>query len=288
VKYGTSGAAISLNVAPLVPGLNCPKDTVARTAAKIVKPKIRRRDMPNVNIRKVLHFAILSFLVSLPSTLVAATVDQDDDYMVITFDAAPSEQSLSDESRSQLKRKRNSKERKQMLAEDQRIVLAQRKEMKKNGFVVASEEEVSAMYYYLGDIPERKAPDVVEPAMGFRSTALSSGLTIVGVYGEPSDDGKYYDIVSVADSESLGSVIIEETKTGGEYGIRRLRIPRFDLSINGNPALLSVIKTADGGTGLSTLLILTDESFMSITVLYAVQEGTVLYDNFFELAHELY
>jgi hypothetical protein len=244
--------------------------------------------MPNVNIREVLHFAILSFLVGWPSTLVAATIDQDDDYMVITFEAAFSEQSPGDESRAQLKRKRNSKERKQMLAEDRRNALAQRKEIKKNGFAVASDEEVSAMYYYLGDVPERKAADVVEPAMGFRSTALSSGLTIVGVYGEPSDDGKYYDIVSVAESESLGSVIIEETKTGGQYGIRRLRIPRFDLSINGNPALLSVIKTADGGTGQSTLLILTDETFLSITVFYAVEEGTVFYDNFFELAHELY
>jgi hypothetical protein len=49
-----------------------------------------------------------------------------------------------------------------------------------------------------------------------------------------------------------------------------------------------VIKTADGGTGQSTLLILTDETFLSITVFYAVEEGTVFYDNFFELAHELY
>ena len=82
---------------------------------------------------------------------------------------------------------------------------------------------------------------------------------------------------------------MEESKLGGDNGIRRIRTPKFDLSVNGNPALLQVLKTADDSSiGRSTLSIIDNEKLLQIHVMVPIAEGGPYYGPFFDFAHQLY
>lgn len=240
------------------------------------------------DIKGICCAAVFSIIVFFPSALIARESKADGVYTVYEFDPPPSEANRSEESKESLKRFRESAERKKMLAEDRKLQLEERRQMKKNGYILVSEEEVNSMYYYLGDHADRKSAADIIPVLGFRSSVLVSSLDVVGVFGTPEKDGNFYDIISLINHDVLGDVIIEETKTGGEYGIRRMRSPTFDLSVNGNPAILRVLKFADEVIlGQTILTILMPDKLMSIQLFIAVEEGGPYYESLFDFAHQL-
>lgn len=148
----------------------------------------------------------------------------------------------------------------------------ERRSMRQQGYIIADMATVSVHADIVTSrfmVPRSN----IEDRLGFDPAAFHLGYQVIGVLYDPSDDGSVHDLTTVLEHPVLGTIRIRERNLATEPRGRMAKYiygPRFDLEVNGFPALLTVYRTRDGKSGRSDLTVLTD------TKLYTVGTGSAL------------
>jgi hypothetical protein len=148
----------------------------------------------------------------------------------------------------------------------------ERRSMKQQGYIVADDATVN-VHADMITSPHLVPPSDIENRLGFEPAAFHLGLEVIGVLCDPADDGSVHDLTTVLVHPVLGTIRIRERSLATEPRGRMAKYlygPRFDLKVNGFPALLTVYRSEDGKSGRSDLTVLTD------TKLYTVGAGSAL------------
>jgi len=148
----------------------------------------------------------------------------------------------------------------------------ERRSMKQQGYIIADDATVNVHADMITSAYLVPASDI-EDRLAFDPAAFHLGLEVIGVLCDPADDGSVHDLTTVLAHPVLGTIRVRERSLATEPRGRMAKYlygPRFDLKVNGFPALLTVYRSEDGKSGRSDLTVLTD------TKLYTVGAGSAL------------
>lgn len=222
-----------------------------------------------------------------------AFANENDSGMVVLVDRVPINVNELDErekriaidlyNRDKLNRRSNSAEHR----EQSRMWRSTRIEsMSTNGYIVAPEQAVNALYPAFEDSLEDLAPELGYEPMSLKGTPFDGVPT--AVWGKPEEGGGIHSILYQFDFPQLGKVYLSEFSysTSPITSYAAVVQPFGNIIINGQLATLYVYK-ADSGEGYSQVEVAIDGRLLELTVLEALEPGNEKLQVFKDLASYL-
>jgi len=178
---------------------------------------------------------------------------------------------------------------KESIEADKAVARAEREAMARDGYIIASAEAIALHSQYVEEPGKSRMVDLYL-TLGYDPVADDIGYEVVGVIPDPPlEDGLIHDTTTVLNHPTLGQIFIRERSIATEprTSSKYIYAPRFDLRVNGNPALLSVLKSQDGKSGRTVLSILTETQLLHLSVGIAIMGDDKLYEDLMDVARRL-
>ncbi len=185
----------------------------------------------------------------------------------------------------------NSDENRNQRDRDRTRAWHERTAMKNSGYII-TDQQTAGLHQWLVSHESLVDQANVEPMLGFQPAAFHLGLPVVGVYhDEPTiKGGQLHDIITILDHPTLGKIRVSERSFSTEPKGRLARYihgPKFDLNVNGNPALLTVYVTTDGVSGRTDLSVMTRTKLVTVGVGVALLKTDPRYEVVTDIASRL-
>lgn len=178
---------------------------------------------------------------------------------------------------------------KESMAADKAASRAEREAMARDGYVTAPTESIASHDAYVNQSGKSRMEDLFG-VLAYDPVADDIGYEVVGVIPDPPlEDGKIHDTTTVLDHPTLGRIFIRERSIATEprSSSKYIYAPKFDLEVNGSPALLTVLRSEDRKSGRTVLSILTDTQLLHVSVGKAIMKEDGLYGDLMDVGARL-